>query len=158
MAKKYKDQTTIAVAVVVLLLLIGAIWYWSGKQSQSPTNTTTPPSQLTTAPPTSPTSTPSTTKKPTGSTAYQKALSTYQYRIQFSQCRGENMFDTHGSLVVAKGSKVMLDNRDPVAHTIAFKGFSQRIVAYGWYITTVYNAGTFDITCDGGGSAQLTVE
>ncbi len=75
------------------------------------------------------------------------------YRFQFSNCHG-----TPGSLVVKSGKYFLLDNRDAKAHTFAFAGQSYSVGAYGAAVAAVWKAGTYNITCDGGGAASLTVQ
>ncbi len=75
------------------------------------------------------------------------------YRFQFSGCHG-----TPGSLVVKAGKYFLFDNRDAKSHTIAVAGQSYSVGAYGAAVAAVWKAGTYNITCDGGGAASLTVQ
>jgi len=75
------------------------------------------------------------------------------YRFQFSHCSG-----TPGSLTVKAGKYFLLDNRDAQSHTFAVAGQSYSIGGYGAAVAAVWKTGTFQITCDGGGAASLTVE
>ncbi len=75
------------------------------------------------------------------------------YRIQFTHCTG-----TPGSLVVKSGKYFLLDNRDAKPHTFAFAGQSHSIGGYGAAVAAIYKLGTFQITCDGGGTSKITVE
>ena len=75
------------------------------------------------------------------------------YRFQFSHCTG-----TPGSLVVKAGKYFLLDNRDAQSHTFAVAGQSYSVGGYGAAVAAVWKIGTFQITCDGGGAASLTVE
>ncbi|MFA5853853.1 MAG: hypothetical protein WC866_02075 [Patescibacteria group bacterium] len=75
------------------------------------------------------------------------------YRFQFSNCRG-----TPGSLVVKAGKYFLFDNRDAKSHTIAVAGQSYSVGAYGAAVAAVWKPGTYNITCDGGGAASLTVQ
>jgi hypothetical protein len=75
------------------------------------------------------------------------------YRFQFSRCTG-----TPGNLVVKSGKYFLLDNRDAQAHIFAFAGQSHSIGAYGAAVAAIWKTGTFQITCDGGGSSKVTVE
>ena len=74
------------------------------------------------------------------------------YYIQFYPCQA-----TPGSLIVKQGSKIMLDNRDSKAHSIGIKNDKYLIASYNYAIATLNNIGTNYITCDGGGSATVTV-
>jgi hypothetical protein len=96
-------------------------------------------------------------KAPSPSLKYQEALAKYQYRIQFSNCHGV-VSPGNGTLSIKQNIPFMLDNRDPVAHTIAFAGQSYKIAAYDFAIATPKKVGEFPVTCDGGGAAFLNVE
>lgn len=100
-----------------------------------------------------------TAPKPTTESAtadYLKALTTYKdvgYYIQFVKCHG-----TPGVLVVKKGVKVMLDNTDDSGHTLGFDGKLYGLGSFRYVIVTPLKVGPAYITCDGGGSAQLSVQ
>jgi hypothetical protein len=88
--------------------------------------------------------------------AYMAALAIYQkngYRVQFSDCHG-----IPGKLTVTQGQKYMLDNRDNQAHTIKIDSYTYNIPAYGWQILTAQVLGLNNVTCDGGGAAQINIE
>lgn len=87
--------------------------------------------------------------------SYADALQKYRngYRIQFSECRG-----IPGKLVVKSGVSFMLDNRDGVWHEIMIGKQRYKLSGWGYAITSVKNVGTYNITCDGGGSAELVIE
>lgn len=146
----------IAVGVIVLVLLIIYAVKMSHNSSTPAPADQTPASTTpeTTAPASSDTTSPAVDKD----TAYEAALKAYQYRIQFKDCHGTISIANKGSLSLKQGSKLMLDNRDKVAHTIAFKGVSVKIAAENFAITTVNTLGTYPVTCDGGGSFSLTVQ
>jgi hypothetical protein len=72
--------------------------------------------------------------------------------MQFYPCQA-----SPGSLIVKQGSRVMFDNRDSKAHVIAFKSSRYTIGAYNFAIATFGTIGTNYVTCDGGGSAVVTV-
>lgn len=98
--------------------------------------------------------TPAAKPKTSGSaTAYQKAIETYQYRFQFSNCQGNP-----GKLTLKQGVKVMLDNRDATTHTFGFGGAKYTVKGYSFVIVTAPKAGTHFITCDGGGAAQMITQ
>ena len=89
------------------------------------------------------------------SSDYLKARNTYQtsgYYFQFLNCHG-----SPGSLVVKKGAKLMLDNRDNKTRKIVFLDRLYNIGAYNYVIVTADKLGKFYITCDGGGAAQINV-
>lgn len=85
--------------------------------------------------------------------AYQKAVEEYQYRFQFANCKGNP-----GILTLKQGVKVMLDNRDAATHTFGFGGAKYTVKGYSFVIVTAPKAGTYYITCDGGGAAQMNVQ
>lgn len=89
---------------------------------------------------------------------YNDALNIYRKAgsyFQFVSCRGNP-----GTMSAKKGTKIMFDNRDTVAHTIKIgKVSSYRVDGYGYVIASAPLApGQYYITCDGGGSAFLNVE
>ncbi len=94
-------------------------------------------------------------KKTAPSTAtYDSALKAYgSQRIQFNDCRG-----TPGSMVLTIGARFMLDNRDNTAHTIIVGKTRYTLKAYGYAIAAAPAVGIVNITCDGGGAAQLNVQ
>ncbi len=103
-----------------------------------------------------------TTKKTTitpttlsATSAYLKAANIYKtsgYYFQFVNCHG-----TPGSLVIKKGAKFMMDNRDNKIRKIAVMGKTYSLNAYNYTIVTADKVGKHYITCDGGGAAQITV-
>jgi hypothetical protein len=100
------------------------------------------------------TPTPEPTPAPTAKLTYAQAVAKYKYRFQFVSCHANP-----GSMVVAKNDPVMFDNRDNKAHLIkigSINSFSIGALDYTIYYPSV--KGTYNITCDGGGSATLKVE
>ncbi len=91
------------------------------------------------------------------SDAYQIAINTYEYRIQFVNCRGV-IAPGVGTLSLKKNVKFMLDNRDKKAHVIAFAGQSHTVAGENFYIASIAKPGSYNLTCDGGGSAKLNIE
>lgn len=152
---------TIVVIVIAVALLYGLRWFvekfpprqQETAQDQSATinqmpveNTASIPAQPV-------------TQSGDAKTAYQQALDKYTFRIQFKDCRGiGEPPSAGGSLVLKKGTPLMLDNRDKIAHTIAFKGVSVKVGAENFAIVTPTVLGIYNVTCDGGGSASLNVE
>lgn len=89
---------------------------------------------------------------------YLDALKIYKtsgYYFQFVDCHG-----APGSLVLKKGKKFMLDNRDNQTRKIAIVGGqSFNISAYNFAIATAPSSlGVHYITCDGGGAAAISVQ
>lgn len=122
--------------------------------------TTTASVKPTTSTPVAKPKTTTTTKTPvaskSASTQYLDALNIYKksgYYIQFFPCQA-----TPGTLSVKKGTKVMLDNRDSKAHAIAVGATKYNLAAYGFAIAPFNTVGTTYVTCDGGGSATVTVQ
>jgi cytoskeletal protein RodZ len=156
MNKNAKAWIWVVAAVVAIIIIVLLVKHNNSATNQP--NSTSNSQQTATSPATS--TPPAATSSPTtkkGSSAYTKAVDTYQYRIQFTGCHGLINLPNSGTLSVAKGSKIMLDNRDPVAHTIAFKGVSVKVGAYNYAIVTASVVGNYPVTCDGGGSAYLSV-
>ncbi|OGL66440.1 hypothetical protein A2856_01985 [Candidatus Uhrbacteria bacterium RIFCSPHIGHO2_01_FULL_63_20] len=85
---------------------------------------------------------------------YQGALELYgDRRIQFVSCHG-----TPGSMVLGKGAKFMLDNRDKKAHTVKVGTTAYKLGALNFAIATAREVGTFNVTCDGAGAATIQVQ
>ncbi len=145
---------------VVGIVLIGLIIYQIKHDGQNDDSTPTNQTQnqgSSNDNATSTTSTPvSTGTSKANNNAYNAALAIYQksgYRFQFSSCHG-----TPGTMAIAVGNKYMLDNRDAVAHTIKVGPYSYKLAAYGYAVVTATNKGINNITCDGGGAAQLNIQ
>ncbi|MDO8625841.1 MAG: hypothetical protein Q7K39_00045 [Candidatus Magasanikbacteria bacterium] len=88
--------------------------------------------------------------------SYATALGIYAksgLRFQFSKCSG-----TPGSLYIKQGVKFMIDNRDNTSHQIGIGPKTYTLGAYNFAIVSVQKAGSYNITCDGGGAAHVTVE
>lgn len=101
--------------------------------------------------------TPAAKPAPSPDTSYQAALSTYEYRIQFVNCRGTALPGV-GTLSVKKNVKFMLDNRDNKTHTFAFAGQTHTAGPYDFVIASISKPGTYNLTCDGGGAAKINIE
>ena len=86
---------------------------------------------------------------------YEAALELYGgYRFQFLNCHG-----TPGTMTLKVGSKFLLDNRDAKPRTIAVGKAVYKLAANGFAVATASTvAGTYNITCDGGGAATLKVQ
>ena len=87
---------------------------------------------------------------------YTAALNLYEKsgaRFQFANCSGNP-----GSLSIKLGAKFMIDNRDNASHKIAIGAKIYQLSAYNYAIVTVQKAGSFNITCDGGGAARVEVQ
>lgn len=95
-------------------------------------------------------------KVPTSTLSYAAALKIYQNlgaRIQFANCSGNP-----GTMNIKKGTKFMIDNRDNESHKIGIGTKSYLLPGYNFAIVSVLKAGSYNITCDGGGSAHLGVQ
>lgn len=99
--------------------------------------------------------TPAPKKTTSSSNGYEAALDKYGkgLRIQFFECHSNP-----GKLVVKSGVPFMLDNREGNAHVFKVAGQTYNIPAWGYTITSIRAQGDHDLTCDGGGSAVITVQ
>lgn len=84
---------------------------------------------------------------------YQKALGTYQYRLQFLNCQANP-----SRLTLKAGLPIMLDNRDSEKHTFKMGKQSFSVLGYDYVIAKAPTPGTYAIICDGGGSAEIQVQ
>lgn len=84
---------------------------------------------------------------------YQKALSIYQYRLQFLNCQANP-----SSLTLKSGLPIMLDNRDSQKRTFKLGKQSFSVLGYDYVIAKAPTPGTYTIICDGGGAAELLVQ
>lgn len=141
-------------AAILVVLIVAGTWLAVRRSHQSNTNQQASSGQPATS---TASSTPKSGTSSGKTSGYTKAVETYDYRIQFSQCHGSVNTVGSGTLSVKKGVRFMLDNRDPVAHTIAYKGVSVRVPGYGYAIESASVIGTYPITCDGGGALSLIV-
>jgi len=153
-----QQSTTLAIAALVIVAgIVGyLVWQGSGTQVATAPNeaaTTTPTPATPTPAPTPSTGGSKTGSQPAKSPEYEKALDTYANRFQFDKCMG-----IPGQMSVKRGTKVMLDNRNPEPHTYVVGSQTFTVAAYSYAIVTATDLGTYIITCDGGGSAQLNVE
>ena len=154
-----KKSTWLVLAVVIAVILIALLLRWSNMVKKSEvqelnnnTQTNQPTEQTQTTPPPTKTG----TKKPTANQSYVDALNTYRslgYLFQFTQCHGNP-----GSMNIKTKDKFMLDNRDAVKHTLNLAGKNYTIIPYGFAIATAPAVGHYNITCDGGGAAELDVQ
>lgn len=155
-----KALITVVVIVLAIALLYGLRWFVETFPSKNQ-QTAQDQAPVSTAPVQAEEVVPEvmTAQGGAASSAYQKALDTYAFRFQFKDCRGiGEPPGVGGSMVLKKGTKLMLDNRDKVAHTIAFKGVSVRIGPENFAIVTPNTLGIYNVTCDGGGAASLNVQ
>lgn len=125
-----------------------------------------PNSQATSSAPATATTKPTTVTKSTTKTSTKaSAPATKAYVVDAAKFKASGYFiqlypgcqATPGSLNVKKGSEVMFDNRNSKGHTIAYKGVNHWLNAYGYAILTFNSVGDNYVTCDGGGSAKVTV-
>lgn len=147
----------IPIITVAVIIAVGSYFYFQDReekqlaQEQQKQNTDTLQEQTTNN---------TTTKNQVNSTPlpakklpYAEAIEKYPNRIQFKNCSG-----IPGKISIKKGLLIMLDNRDAQAHTIAIKSQSVRIPAYDYALLPATVLGTYNITCDGGGAAEINVE
>lgn len=86
---------------------------------------------------------------------YENALDVYGksgWRFQFVKCSG-----LPGSMVMKLGTKFMIDNRDNADHQIAIGTQTYKLSAYDFAIISIKKAGSYNITCDGGGAARVEI-
>jgi hypothetical protein len=168
-AKKMNKQDFLVYAIVIVLAVMLVAYLVAAKNGPAATTSASdmsgmnmdqpdmPPINPASGAPssaTAPAPAPTTTTAPKALT-YQQALTAYAgYRIQFVSCHG-----SPGTLNLTVGKKFMLDNRDAKSHLIDVGKVGYRLGADGFAIATApWTAGTYGITCDGGGAAQLTVQ
>lgn len=159
MNKKYIYASIIAVVVIIALILYFNKSDKDDSSKQTPTEQQT--NDVNTNPEQTTTSTPEqTTTTPPKKLNYGEAIKAYPSRYQFINCSANP-----GQMTVKKGTAVMLDNRDKVAHTIKANGQSVKIAALDYAViypklVTIGEPTTAspNMTCDGGGSGLLNVE
>ena len=145
-------------AIVLAVILIGlAIWRSESKNGEMSKNgngnsedilTQNPDQQV-------PNPTPSTAAMG-GSSAklsYGDAVKKYQYRIQLAQCHGNP-----GTVSLKTNTPLMLDNRDAKIHTLKVAGQTYSVKSYDYTLAYFSKAGTYELTCDGGGAATVNIE
>ncbi len=152
------------------VVLLAVVWYfiWGKKtepsvnnqeQKMATTTTATTTPIKTAAPAMKKTPIPVKTEAPLSATQrYLDAIRVYKsvgYYFQFVNCHG-----APGSLVLKKGKKFMLDNRDNQTRKIAIQGGQTfQVKAYDFAIATAPSTiGLHYITCDGGGAAAISVQ
>ncbi len=87
---------------------------------------------------------------------YTAALALYGgqgNRFQFVKCSG-----LPGTMTIKRSAKFMIDNRDNAAHQISLGGYTYPLKAYDFALIQVQKTGDYNITCDGGGAAHISVE
>ena len=147
--KNNKLPVTI-LGAVVLIVVIGSLAN-RGSKSGQPGGGDQSTNQQASATPT-PSEQPKPTTSGTKALSYEDAIKKYPNRFQFISCHA-----TPGSLSVAAGTAVMLDNRDQKAHTIKVGSISTYIKALGYSVIYPKTKGDLNITCDGGGAGTLKV-
>lgn len=163
MKAKYLVAATIALAIIIL-----GYSAWKSNhtnvtervtEDDSPSTTTTQNTN-TTSLPVSPTAKNGSTSPTSGGLKYDDALAAYAGKLfQFSSCvTGPPPVISPGSLSLKQGSKYMIDNRDKTAHTIRVGTTAYSLGAQSFRIVQAPTKGTYNITCDGGGAAQLQVQ
>jgi hypothetical protein len=100
-----------------------------------------------------PTPTPEASATAVAKLSYGEAVNKYKNKIQFLSCNG-----TPGTVAAAKGSVVLLDNRDKTNHLIKIGGQSVTVKASDFEPFVPNTKGDFNVTCDGGGAAILKVD
>jgi cytoskeletal protein RodZ len=146
----------IPVVIAVAVLAVSSYFYFQNQeakkveeQKQAETSSNTQSQQSTE----NSTTTEDQTTPPATKLSYAEAMKKYPNRIQFKNCSG-----IPGKISIKRGVLIMLDNRDPKAHTIVIKSQSVRIPAYDYALVPATVLGTYNITCDGGGAAEINVK
>lgn len=153
----------IVLALIAVLIIGGGIWL-AKEKSAGPVGEQVFEEPIVAENDISATSTPTTTPaKPAAPSAsaaaplsYADALAKYGqngYRFHFI----DNCQLKLSSLVVKKGSKYMLDNRDDIAHRISVGSASYSLKAYSYAILTASVVGTKNVSCDGQVLGKITV-
>ena len=140
-------------AVILAALVIYVVWQNRQEEALEPIVETPAEEESTSAAGGSGASSGSSSSAPM---TFDEAYQTYAvsgYRFEFSSCHGRP-----GTLSMKKGPKFMLDNRDNAPHAIVVGSVTYRIGPYGFAIATAKDIGTYNITCDGGGAAQVIVQ
>jgi len=84
---------------------------------------------------------------------YVKALETYQFRIQFDKCQA-----SPGTITLKEGLPILLDNRGANTLVLKFGKQSYSVLGYDYLIAPAPTPGTYTITCNGGGAAEVQVQ
>jgi hypothetical protein len=142
--------TYIAAGIIVLALIVWGIYAYNHQNTT--TQNTTGQALNNPVATSAPTSTP-VSNAGTNKLSYGDAIKAYPERFQFSQCQG-----TPATIAVRKGTPVMLDNRDSIAHTIKADTESFRIAGYGYDVFYPEVLGNLYVTCDGKDRVTLNVE
>ena len=158
MNNSQKMWLTLGSIVLAIVLIVGIAKKMTTQAPNSsvPTNESSS-NQAVTPPSTTPT--PPTLKaslyQGTSSLKYEDALRAYSAsRFQFADCRNVAPI----SMVVKRGTKIMLDNRDDLAHTFGIAGTNYRISGYHFLLVGTPIAGTYTLMCDGVNSVRLQIE
>ncbi len=152
------NKTYTYVGIIILILVIAAVGIYTYNHKKNNGTGSNGDSSLQGIPDNivgqTPTSTDSSVSgSGSGKLSYGDAIKKYTTRFQFSKCLG-----TPASIVIKKGSPVMLDNRDTVARTIVADKQTFRIGAYDYAILYPQVIGNMAVTCDGVNRVMLNVE
>jgi len=157
--KKYdsasKRAAYLIAGVVVLILAALGVYSFTHRDNESSNTAQSPVQQdnASTTPVLAGTSTPPSSPAVRAKLSYGDAIKAYPSRFQFSQCQG-----TPSSIVIKKGSPVMLDNRDAVAHTIKADTQTFKLAGYDYAVLYPEVLGNLVVTCDGKNRVMLNVE
>ena len=151
-----QDKLLYGIVAVLAVLLVAYLAFVKQVPAPAPSTAPVPDASPVSSDATSTTTTaPPPTPAPTKALTYEQALKTYAgYRLQFVGCHG-----TPGTLNVTVGKKFMLDNRDKTSHTIVIGSTPYKLGGNGFAIVSApTKPGPYNVTCDGGGAANLTVQ
>lgn len=153
-------KNPLLIIVIIAAVALAGYFLWRGMRA-APTSEPSPAGETPSAtqPEAQSTPSPQTVSEAQKGILYNQALTTYTgLRFQFVDCATGAPVISPGSLSIKQGSKFMLDNRDPETHTIKIGNQSYRMEGESFVIVTAPSRGTYNITCDGGGVAQLFVQ
>lgn len=159
----YSKKGIIVILIICIILAFGTLVYLRSNNKNSQ-NDSAPQETVNSAPTgeTTKDNAPSENKEqvtpPKNSSAkpsYDSVLEQYKnsgYRIQISNCSG-----IPGKMNIKQGTKFMVDNRDKTKHTIKLASVSRVVEGYDYEIFVAPKYGSYFLTCDGKGSAELNV-
>ena len=134
-----KQKNAISVVIIAIVVIVIGFSFWMNRAAQAPAANTNA----------------AVANVPVHDAAsYTQAVNQYTgFRIQFTNCSGNP-----SSLTVKAGQKFMLDNRDTRSHDFGIANLIFQTAAHDYSIVSGTKVGSYNITCDGGGTTRLTVE
>jgi hypothetical protein len=141
-----------AAGILVLAAVFWGIYAYNHSGTQTSSQQVSQQDDLNNVPATTstPTSTPANVAK---KLSYGDAIKAYPERFQFKLCQG-----SPASIAVKKGTPVMLDNRDTIAHTFKADTQTFRIAGLDYVVLYPQVLGNLVVTCDSKDRVTLNVE